>query len=45
MEKELKATKVALAEETMSLDAAEAIVEIANRHYRTDLKKKIRVVI
>ncbi|MDR2008941.1 MAG: hypothetical protein LBQ22_00470 [Bacteroidales bacterium] len=39
LEKELKTTKIALAEKTMALDAMEALVEIANRHYNTDLKK------
>jgi transposase-like protein len=39
LEQELKATKIALAEKTMALDAMEALVEIANKHYSTDLKK------
>jgi hypothetical protein len=39
LEKELKATKIALAEKTMALDAMEIVVSLANRHYGTDLKK------
>jgi transposase-like protein len=39
LEKELKATKIALAEKTMALDAMETAVSLANRHYGTDLKK------
>jgi transposase-like protein len=39
LEKELKATKIALAEKTMALDALETLIEKANRHYETDLKK------
>jgi transposase-like protein len=39
LEKELKATKIALADKTMALDAMEALVEIANKYYNTDLKK------
>jgi hypothetical protein len=42
MEKEPKVTKIALAEKTMALDAMEAIVEIANKHYQIDFKKKFR---
>jgi transposase-like protein len=41
MESELKATKIALAEKTMALDALETLIEIANRHYETDLKKNL----
>jgi hypothetical protein len=39
LEKELKATKIALAEKAMALDAMETVVSLANRHYGTDLKK------
>jgi transposase-like protein len=39
LEKELKATKIALAEKTMALDAMETLVALANKHYNTDLKK------
>jgi transposase-like protein len=39
LELELQATKIALAEKTMALDAMEKLIEIANKHYSTDLKK------
>jgi hypothetical protein len=39
LEKELKATKIALADKTMALDAMEVIVDMANKRYNTDLKK------
>jgi hypothetical protein len=40
LEKELKATKIALAEKTMVLDVLETLIEKTNKHYGTDLKKK-----
>ncbi|MDR2287091.1 MAG: hypothetical protein LBE04_06415 [Prevotellaceae bacterium] len=39
LEKELQATKIALAKKTMVVDALEILIEKANRHYETDLKK------
>ncbi|MDR2385776.1 MAG: hypothetical protein LBD80_09010 [Tannerella sp.] len=39
LEKELKATKIALAEKTMVVDALEILIEKANLHYETDIKK------
>ncbi|MDR2026116.1 MAG: hypothetical protein LBQ01_00980 [Prevotellaceae bacterium] len=40
LEKELQATKTALAEKTMAVDVLETLIENVNRHYSTDLKKK-----
>jgi transposase-like protein len=39
LETEVRALKIAVAEKTMALDAMEKLVEIANEHYGTDLKK------
>jgi transposase-like protein len=39
LEKELQATKIALAEKAMVLDALETLIEKVNRHYSTDVKK------
>jgi hypothetical protein len=35
----MQATKIALAEKTMTLDSLERIIEKANSHYGSDLKK------
>ncbi|MDR1182316.1 MAG: hypothetical protein LBL13_10115 [Bacteroidales bacterium] len=40
LESEIKKLKLALAEKTIALDAMETLVKIANRHYKTDLKKE-----
>jgi hypothetical protein len=40
LEKELQATKIALAEKTIALDVAETLIKKVNRHYSTDVKKK-----
>jgi DNA modification methylase len=39
LEKELQATKLALAEKTIALDVAETLIEKVNKHYSTDVKK------
>jgi hypothetical protein len=39
LEKELQATKIALAEKTIALDVAETLIEKVNKHYSTDVKK------
>jgi transposase-like protein len=39
LESENRALKIVVAEKTMALDAMEKLVEIANEHYGTDLKK------
>ncbi|MDR2383765.1 MAG: hypothetical protein LBD76_07795 [Prevotellaceae bacterium] len=39
LEKELQAAKKALEKKTMVVDALEILIEKANRHYETDLKK------
>jgi transposase-like protein len=48
LESEVKKLKIALAEKTMdlaektiALDAMETLVKIANRHYKTDIKKNL----
>jgi transposase-like protein len=41
LEKELQATKIALAEKTMVVDTLEILIEKANRHYETDIKKNL----
>jgi transposase len=39
LEEEVKRLKIALAEATMAKDLLGTLVEVANRHYKTDLKK------
>jgi transposase len=39
LEEEVKRLKIALAEATMAKDLLGTLVEVANRHYETDLKK------
>jgi transposase-like protein len=39
LEEEVKRLKIALAEATMAKDLLGTLVDVANRHYKTDLKK------
>lgn len=39
LEEEVKRLKIALADATMAKDLLGTLVEVANRHYKTDLKK------
>jgi hypothetical protein len=39
LEQENKRLKIALAEAVLAKDALETLVEVANEHYQTDLKK------
>ncbi|MDR1182068.1 MAG: transposase [Bacteroidales bacterium] len=41
LESEVKKLKIALVEKTIALDAMETLVKIANRHYKTDIKKNL----
>jgi transposase-like protein len=39
LEAEIKRLKIALADATLSIDILESLVEVANEHYQTDIKK------
>ena len=39
LEEEVRRLKLALADATMAKDLLGTLVEVANRHYKTDLKK------
>jgi transposase len=41
LEAEVRKLKIALADATLAKDALEALVEVVNEHYRTDVKKNL----